>query len=130
VHPRDTSASKGIEQNRTGCQMAEPTRLTLSAYRTRDVAEESLVAHMRREIGLLRAHGHITARPVPICRTAPGQYLVVSEWTTPRSVDEAHADAEVVAIWEEKARLVDYLGLAELDRSETPFVSYEVIETL
>ena len=52
--------------------------------------------------------------------------------TTPvaTAVDDAHADAEVTAIWARKAELVDYIGPAQLDGSETPFVSYEVIADL
>lgn len=110
--------------------MGELTRLTLSAYRLRDAGEATLLAHFHREIGLLRARGHITSRPVAVCRTGRGEYLVVSEWATPGSVDDAHADPDVVAIWDDKARLVEYLGLAELERSDVPFVSYDLIATI
>ena len=110
--------------------MSEVTRLTLSAYRLRDAGEERLLAHFHREIGLLRARGHITSRPAAVCRTDRGEYLVVSEWATPGSVDDAHADPDVVAVWEDKAQLVEYLAPAELERSDVPFVSYDVVATI
>jgi len=110
--------------------MSEQTRLTLSAYRLRDAGEDTLLAHFHREIGLLRARGHITSRPAAVCRTGRGEYLVVSEWAAPSSVDDAHADPDVVAVWEDKARLVEYLAPAELERSDVPFVSYDVVATI
>jgi hypothetical protein len=55
---------------------------------------------------------------------------VVSEWATPRSVDDAHPDPGIVAVWEDKARLVEYLGVAGLDGAGSQFVSYDVIESV
>lgn len=63
-----------------------------------------------------------------ICRTGRGEYLVVIEWATPTSVDDAHRDPAVVAVWREKDRLFEYLGPRDLEGSDVPFVSYDVLE--
>ena len=104
------------------------SRLSLSAYRPRPGREVELVAHFRSEVAAMRIRGHITSRPAPICRTSRGEYLVVIEWVTPTSVDEAHRDPVVLDIWKRKEALVEYIGPAALDGSDTPFVSYEVVE--
>jgi hypothetical protein len=78
----------------------------------------------------LRARGHITNRPAPICRTDRGEYLVITEWATATSVDEAHDDEVVVEVWALKEQLVEYVAPSDLDRSTIPFVSYDVLENL
>lgn len=102
------------------------TRLSLSAYRPRVDDRHRLEEHLRQEIAALRSRGHITERPVPICRTEAGEYLVVLEWSTTTAVDDAHADAAILAIWERKAELFEYVGVSELARASVPFAAYDV----
>jgi hypothetical protein len=104
------------------------SRLSLSAYRRRPGRDDEVLPHLRDEIATLRARGHITSRPVPICRTARGEYLVVAEWATETSVDEAHEDDVILEVWRRKAALVEYIAPADLDRSDVPFASYDVLE--
>ena len=87
-----------------------------------------MLPHLRDEIATLRARGHITNRPVPICRTAGGEYLVIAEWATETSVDDAHEDDVILEVWRRKEELVEYIAPADLDRSDVPFVSYDVLE--
>jgi hypothetical protein len=86
-----------------------------------------LEEHLRQEIAALRSRGHITQRPVPICRTEVGEYLVVLEWSTTTAVDDAHADPAIQAIWERKAQLFEYVGAGELVRAGVPFAAYDVV---
>ena len=109
--------------------MSRP-RLSLSAYRPRPGRSDEVLRHLRHEVATLRARGHITKRPAPICLTDRGEYLVITEWATPASVDEAHEDEVVVEVWRRKEQLVDYIAPSDLDRSSVSFVSYEVLEDL
>ena len=104
------------------------SRLSLSAYRPRPGREGKVLPHLRAEIAALRARGHITSRPVAICRTASGAYLVVAEWATERSVDDAHADEVILEIWHRKEQLVEYLAPSELAGIDIPFASFDVVE--
>ncbi len=72
----------------------------------------------------------MTNRPAPICLTDRGEYLVITEWATATSVDEAHDDEVVLAVWARKEQLVDYIPASDLDKSTVPFVSYDVLEDL
>jgi hypothetical protein len=102
--------------------------MSLSAYRPRPSRSDEVLAHLREEVATLRAHGYITSRPAPICLTARGEYLVMSEWATETSVDEAHADEVILEVWRRKEQLVEYIAPADLDQSEVPFASYDVLE--
>jgi hypothetical protein len=97
-------------------------------YRPRPGRETEVLAHLRDEVAMLRARGHITARPAAICRSARGEYLVVAEWATERSVDDAHADDVILEVWRRKELLVEYLAPCELGGSDVPFASFDVLE--
>ncbi|HEY3164973.1 MAG TPA: hypothetical protein VGJ71_11465 [Candidatus Limnocylindrales bacterium] len=108
--------------------MSLSSRMSLSAYRPRPGRDDAVLPHLREEVAALRARGHITSRPAPICRTARGEYLVIAEWATQTSVDDAHRDEAILEIWRRKEQLVEYLEPAELDGIDIPFASYDVIE--
>jgi hypothetical protein len=107
--------------------MPDQPRLSLAAYRPKDSSDPRLRDFFMTEVATLRARGHITQRPAPICRTDAGDYLVVLEWKTPTSVDDAHADPVILDLWARKAALVEYIGVADLSGSGVPFISYDVV---
>jgi hypothetical protein len=104
------------------------SRISLSAYRARPGRRDDVLPHLRHEVATLRARGHITSRPAPICLTARGEYLVIAEWATESSVDKAHEDEVILDVWRRKAQLVEYIAPCDLDKSAVPFVSYDVLE--
>ena len=104
------------------------SRITLSAYRAREGHADEVLPHLREGIATLRARGHITSRPAAICRTARGELLVVSEWSTEHAVDDAHEDPTILELWRRKEELVEYLAPGELAGSGVPFASFDMIE--
>ena len=104
------------------------SRLSLSAYRPRPGRSDEVLPHLRHEVATLRARGHITNRAAPVCLTDRGEYLVITEWATATSVDEAHDDEVVLEVWARKEQLVDYIAPGDLDKSTVPFASYDVLE--
>jgi hypothetical protein len=104
------------------------SRLSLSAYRPKHGSRNDVLAHLRREVDTLRGRGHITDRLAPICVTDRGEYLVITEWATASSVDDAHRDASVLHVWRRKEQLLEPIAPSDLDESAVPFASYEVLE--
>jgi len=104
------------------------SRVSLSAYRGRAGREADVLPHLREEIVALRSRGHVTRRPAAICRTPGGLYLVVFEWASERSVDDAHADEVILEVWRRKERILEYLAPSELDTIDAPFASFDVVE--
>ena len=104
------------------------SRLSLSAYRPKPGRSDELLPHLRHEVATLRARSHVTNRPAPIYLTDRGEYLVINEWASASSVDEAHEDDVVQEVWRRKEQLVDYIAPGDLDKSSVPFVSYYVLE--
>jgi hypothetical protein len=103
------------------------TELALAAYRPRPGKSGELLEFFAEELATLRRRGHVTARSAPIVRTDGGDYLVVLEWSSEHAVADAHEDAEVLAVWERKAELVDYVAPRELAGSEVPFARWTLV---
>ena len=101
-----------------------PSRISLAAYRPRSGRDAELLEVFEAEFACLRAGGHVTDRPVPICRTDRGEYLAILEWSSDHAVDDAHQDAEVVRVWARKAEVAEYMAPRDLAGSDVPFVSY------
>jgi hypothetical protein len=60
-------------------------------------------------------------------RTEAGDYLVVLEWSSDHAVGDAHEDAEVLAVWERKAELAEYIAPRELAGSDVPFARWTIV---
>jgi hypothetical protein len=104
-----------------------PTELALSAYRPRAGEPGELLELFAEELVTLRRRGHVTERPAPIVRTEAGDYLVVLEWSSDHAVGDAHEDAEVLAVWERKAELAEYIAPRELAGSDVPFARWTIV---
>ena len=106
------------------------TELALAGYRPRAGREDELVQVLREDVATFRARGHVTERPAPLVRTENGELLVVLEWSSEHAVDDAHADAEVMAVWERKAELAEYVAPRELAGSDVPFARWSLVDDL
>jgi len=106
------------------------TELALAAYRPHDGADDELLRLLAEDVATLRRGGHATDRPAPVVRTQNGDLLVVLEWSSDHAVDDAHADAEVLAVWERKAQLAEYIPPNALAGSDGPFARWTVVGEL
>jgi hypothetical protein len=106
------------------------SQLALSAYRPYPGRSDELSALFREELATLRRRGHVTDRPAPVARTETGELLVVLEWSTEHAVDDAHGDPEVIAVWERKAKLAEYIAPATLTGSDVPFARWTVVDNV
>jgi len=106
------------------------TELAFAAYRPKFDTREELLEVLGEDVATLRRRGHVTERRAPVVRAANGDVLVVIEWSSDHAVDDAHADPEVIAVWERKGELADYIAPDALTGSEVPFARWTVIDDL
>jgi hypothetical protein len=106
---------------------SQGTELALAAYRPRPEREAAFLVLLHEELALLRRRGHVTERRAPVVRAPEGELLVVIEWSTNHAVDDAHADPEVLEVWDRKAELAEYIAPAALSGSDIPFARWPVI---
>lgn len=106
------------------------TELAFSAYRPRGGKGDELLLLLGEELATLRRRGHVTERRAPVIRTENGELLVVLEWSSEHAVDDAHADPEVLAVWDRKAQLAEYVAPRALAGSDVPFARWTVVADL
>jgi hypothetical protein len=106
---------------------SQGTELALAAYRPRPEREDDFLVFLHEELALLRRRGHVTERRAPVVRAPKGELLVVLEWSTDHAVDDAHADPDVLKVWDRKAELAEYIAPAALSGSDIPFARWPVI---
>jgi hypothetical protein len=106
------------------------TEIALAAYRPKPGVAEELLQLLAEDLATLRRRGHVTERPAPMVRTENGELLVVLEWSTTHAVDDAHVDSEVLAVWERKARLADYIAPEALAGAGIPFARWALVADL
>jgi hypothetical protein len=109
---------------------SQGTELALAAYRPRPEREDDFLVFLHEELALLRRRGHVTERRAQVMRAPKGELLVVLEWSTDHAVDDAHADSDVLAVWDRKAELAEYIAPAALSGSDIPFARWPVIVDL
>ena len=109
---------------------SQGTELALAAYRPRPEREDDFLVFLHEELALLRRRGHVTERRAPVVRAPKGELLVVLEWSTDHAVDDAHADPDVLEVWDRKAELAEYIAPAGLSGSDIPFPRWPVIVDL
>jgi hypothetical protein len=103
------------------------TELALSAYRPFAGKGDELEAFLTEELATLRRQGHVTERRAPVVRTDAGEYLVVLEWSSEHAVGDAHEDSEILALWERKAQLAEYIPPSELAGAGIPFARWTIV---
>ena len=104
-----------------------PTELALSAYRPLPDKAEELQSFFAEELATLRRRGHVTERTAPVIRTDAGELLVVLEWASDHAVGDAHHDPEILALWERKAQLAEYIAPGALAGSGVPFARWTIV---
>jgi hypothetical protein len=103
------------------------TELALSAYRPRTGKFDELLDFFAEELATLRRRGHVTNRRAPVVRTVNGELVVVLEWSSEHAVGDAHEDPEVLALWERKEQLAEYIPPTELAGADVPFARWTVV---
>jgi Antibiotic biosynthesis monooxygenase len=115
---------------RRAALLNEATELAFAAYRPKAGSADELLQLLAEDVATLRSRGHVTERLAPVARTDNGEFLVVLEWSTRHAVDDAHADPEVRAVWERKARLADYIPPDSLGGADVPFARWALVADL
>jgi hypothetical protein len=69
----------------------------------------------------------VTERRAPVVRTGRGEYLVVLEWSSEHAVGDAHEDPVILALWERKEQLAEYIAPSELTGSDLPFARWTIV---
>ncbi|MEE4192740.1 MAG: hypothetical protein V2I66_14260 [Halieaceae bacterium] len=103
-------------------------RIVIVAYRPKSGREADLEALVRAHVPKLQALGLATQRTPVVMRAADGTTVEVFEWSSPGAIEQAHANAEVQAMWADFAEACDYLPIAEVPEAARLFSEFEALD--
>jgi hypothetical protein len=102
-------------------------RCVIVAYRPRPGQEEALLTAVKKHLGVLREEGLVTDRLGWVMRAADGTIVEVFEWRSAESIERAHANPVVQALWEDFGSVCDYVPLAELAETRQLFAEFDPV---
>ncbi|CAN5146534.1 hypothetical protein BH20VER2_BH20VER2_10870 [soil metagenome] len=94
------------------------------AYRPKPGREGELHQLVRSRVPRLRKEGLATDRAPIIMRARDGTIIEVSEWKSHEAIDEAHQNANVLAMWDEFFVICDCIPLSEVPEARELFAGY------
>lgn len=97
--------------------------IVIVAYRPKPGKEADLLQLTREHVPLLRAEGLATDHPATVCQAKDGTIVEVFEWEA-GGIERVHANPAVLKLWERYSAACDYVPLATLPESATPFASF------
>jgi hypothetical protein len=103
-------------------------RIVIVGYRPRAGQGPALQALVARHWQVLREQALVTERPPSVMRATDGSLVEVFEWLSPQSIERAHANAAVQAMWSEFAAVCDFVPVGQLAEAGQLFSEFEAID--
>jgi len=76
---------------------------------------------------VLRTEQLVTDKPAHVMRAGDGTIVEVFEWRSAESVQRAHSNPAVQALWAEFGAACDYTPLARLAESQQMFAEFDSV---
>ena len=99
-------------------------RIVLVAYRPKTGKAEELKALMQKHLPVLQQEGLVTDRPSILMQAADDTIVEVFEWASSEAIEKAHNSPAVQALWQEFARVCDYVPIADVQEAGSVFSEF------
>lgn len=100
-------------------------RIVIAAYRPKPGQESLLQELVRTHVPLLRSQSLVTDRAPILMRSRDGTFIEVFEWRSAEAIEAAHGNQAVQDLWEQFGKVCDYIPIAEVEETRTPFSEFE-----
>ena len=97
----------------------------IAAYRPKKGKAKGLLAEVKKHLPTLRREGLVTKAPTVALRAKDGTILEIFEWKSAKAVEKAHHSPAVLAMWGRFSKVCDFVTLASLEESKSPFCHFE-----
>jgi hypothetical protein len=102
-------------------------RFVIVGYRPKPGMQAALEAVAARHWDVLRREALVSERPAQLMRAADGTVVEVFEWLCVQSIERAHTNAAVQALWSEFAAVCDYVPVAQLPEAARVFSEFDAL---
>lgn len=103
-------------------------RMVIAGYRPKPGLQAALEAVVARHWDTLRREALVSERPSHRMRAADGTIVEVFEWLSTQSIERAHNNAAVQALWSEFAAVCDFVPVGQLPEAGRLFSEFETVE--
>jgi hypothetical protein len=100
-------------------------RFVIVGYRPKPGMADALLALVGRHWDVLRREALVSPRPPQLMRATDGTIVEVFEWLCAQSIERAHNNAAVQALWSEFAAVCDCVPLAQLPEAGQMFAEFD-----
>lgn len=102
-------------------------RFVIVAYKPKAGCEQRLAALVAQHLRVLATEGLASDREGYAMRAGDGTIVEVFEWRSAASIDEAHTNPAVGALWAEFAAACDYVPLVTLPEAQQMFAEFDAL---
>lgn len=99
--------------------------IVIASYKPKPGMEAKLLDLLKRHTPALKAEGLITDYPATFMKSDDGVYAEIFEWISQDAAQSAHSNAVIGPMWEEYAAVSDFVPLATVEQTQTPFAHFE-----
>jgi len=100
-------------------------RFVIAGYRPKADQGPALHALVKRHWPALRQQALVSERSALVMQAADGSIVEVFEWLSPQSIERAHVNPVVQALWSEFAAVCDFVPVGQLAESARLFSEFE-----
>ncbi len=99
-------------------------RVVIACYRPKPGTTDALRSLIRDHVATLRSLGLATDRAPITMESRDGTVVEVFEWASARAIAEAHEHPVVLAMWEDYARVCDYVPVGSVAEASELFSEF------
>jgi len=99
-------------------------RIVIACYKPKPGKEKALRALIVDHVPTLRRIGLVTERQPILMEAKDGTLVEVFEWASAEAIQAAHAHPAVLRMWEEYAKVCDYIPVAQVPEAAQMFAEF------
>jgi quinol monooxygenase YgiN len=99
-------------------------RIVIAAYRPKEGAREALRRLIVQHVATLRSEGLVTDREPITMEAEDGTVVEVFEWKSTAAIEAAHANAAVLAMWDQYNEVCEYVPIAQVPEAARLFSEF------
>ena len=99
-------------------------RVVIACYRPKPGKEKALRSLIVDHVPTLRRIGLVTERLPILMEAKDGTLIEVFEWASAEAIQQAHGHPAVLRMWEEYAKVCDYIPVAQVPEAAQMFSEF------
>lgn len=103
-------------------------RFVIAAFKPKPGMAQALRVVVEKHWRVLDGERLVSDRPRQVMQAADGTIVEVFEWRSEETIDTAHRNPAVLALWEEFEASCVYVPLASLAEAQHPFSAFEPLD--